>query len=214
VIEVSPGRRFGRWLVVEEVGYKQKYKCVCACGRERNIRVYDLLKGKTRMCRFCSSAAKKSQHGHTANNQMSSEYTSWVHMNQRCNNPKNKSYPRYGGKGIEVFSVWRNSFEAFFLYLGPKPTPAYTIERIDYKKGYVPGNVRWATRHEQALNKSDNVVLEIDGLSKTVSQWAKHPACPVPAGTIYKRLYRSWDPRDAVFTPSQRAVKNVAKNKR
>lgn len=93
------------------------------------------------------------------------------------------------------------------MMVGPRPNIDDTIERIDYNKGYVPGNVKWASRQEQVLNKSDNVVLEIDGVTKTVSQWAEESS--VSGFTIYKRIKRGWlekyGSHKTVFEPSSRA---------
>ena len=196
-IEVEIGRKFGRWIVVEKLSYKQKYLCRCACGHEQNIRVYDLLKGKTLMCRTCS--AKASASGTAVSN--TPEYNTWVHINQRCHNPKNKDFKNYGGRGIEVYSLWRESFEAFFMYIGAKPAPSYSIERLDVNKGYSPGNVTWATKVDQARNKRTNVRVDIDGEIKTVAAWAEDPLCSVPLKTVYKRIERGWDPVAAVLTP-------------
>jgi len=127
-------------------------------------------------------------------------------MNQRCHNPKNKDYENYGGRGIKVFPLWKTSFEAFYMMIGPRPHIDDTIERIDYNKGYMPGNVKWASRQEQVLNKSDNVVIEIDGVTKTVSQWAEDS--PLSGFTIYKRIKRGWPEKHGsyktVFEPSAR----------
>jgi hypothetical protein len=131
-------------------------------------------------------------------------------MIQRCTNPKSKDYPNYGGRGITVCDIWLNSFEAFYLMVGPRPDPSYTLERIDYNKGYEPGNVTWLSREDQTKNKRDNVKLTIDGVTKTVSDWSRDPKCPgnVTEYTIYKRLKRGWDPERAVFTPSATKSKN------
>lgn len=74
---------------------------------------------------------------------------------QRCYNPKHPAFINYGARGITVFDEWRGhgGFAKFIDYIGPKPSPELTIERDNNDLGYVPGNVRWATRSEQAANR-------------------------------------------------------------
>jgi hypothetical protein len=75
-------------------------------------------------------------------------------MIARCENPKRKGYPYYGGRGITVCERWHDP--AAFIAdierdLGPRP-PGLTLDRIDNDGNYQPGNVRWATWSEQAFN--------------------------------------------------------------
>lgn len=206
-VEVQIGDIYGAWLVQKKLDYGQKYRCVCtACGQTvKNIRVYDLIKAKSRMCKRCSVQASKSSHGMSD----TPEYNTWVHMIQRCHNPSNKDYKHYGERGIQVCDIWRESFEAFYMCVGAKPTPEHTIERLEYNKNYEPGNVTWATRTTQNRNKRDNINLTIDGITQTVSMWATDPRCTVTAFTIYKRLSRGWlqtyGAEHTVFSPSSGA---------
>jgi hypothetical protein len=87
----------------------------------------------------------------------SKQYKTWCHMVQRCRNPKNKSYKHYGARGITVFNEWENDFISFFVYIMGLPNAGedgYTIDRIDNDGNYEPGNIRWATKHEQRMNQS------------------------------------------------------------
>ena len=81
-------------------------------------------------------------------------YKCWENMVDRCTNPKSPAYSKYGARGIELSATWRFSFLAFIGHIGPRPSKEYSIDRIDNTKGYYPGNVRWATKYEQAQNTS------------------------------------------------------------
>lgn len=80
-------------------------------------------------------------------------WQTWRDMVKRCHNPAHQSYRHYGGRGITVCDEWRESFRAFLLYMGPKPTSEHSLDRINNDGNYEPGNVRWATRSEQARNR-------------------------------------------------------------
>jgi len=155
------------------------------------------------MCKRCSVGLSKTTHGASPYGKASPEYVTWVHMIQRCHNPTNKDYKNYGGRGITVCDMWRDSFEAFLFMVGKRPNIKDTIERIDTNKGYEPGNVRWASRAEQNVNTRSNVKLTIDGETKTVSEWSRDERCVVSMFNIYKRLERGWNAKDAVFLPSR-----------
>lgn len=73
---------------------------------------------------------------------------------QRCNNPNTLGYANYGGRGIRfVFPSIRTFAEWMLRNLGAKPSSEYSLDRIDNNAHYEPGNLRWATRAEQARNK-------------------------------------------------------------
>jgi hypothetical protein len=73
---------------------------------------------------------------------------------QRCTNPNCHMFADYGGRGIEFRFPTVRAFAQWVLEnIGPKPSDAHSIDRIDNSRHYEPGNLRWATRSEQARNK-------------------------------------------------------------
>ena len=101
------------------------------------------------------------------------EYTAWEHMVQRCTNPKAQQYHDYGGRGITLCREWRESFEAFLRDVGPRPSSLHTLDRPNNDDGYHPGNIRWATRREQQLNRRVNNRIEHEGRVQTLTEWAE-----------------------------------------
>lgn len=73
-------------------------------------------------------------------------------MIYRCNVPSDKRYKKYGAIGIKVCDRWMESFENFISDMGPRPSENYSLDRINGAGNYEPGNCRWATSLEQALN--------------------------------------------------------------
>lgn len=73
---------------------------------------------------------------------------------QRCTNPNSHAYADYGGRGVEFrFPGVRAFAEWVLTNIGPRPTPFHSVDRIDNNRHYEPGNLRWASRSEQARNK-------------------------------------------------------------
>lgn len=92
------------------------------------------------------------------------EYQIWNAIIQRCTNPKQETFQRYGAKGIQVHPRWMGSFEQFIKDLGRRPTDRHQIDRFPNRNGnYEPGNCRWATPSENCRNKDNNVLWEHDG---------------------------------------------------
>lgn len=127
-------------------------------------------------------------------------YLRWNQMRQRCENPKQKDYPNYGGRGIQVCERWRKSFADFAEDVGMPPAPSYQLDRVDNDRGYEPGNVRWATRSQQHRNKRSSINIEINGVTRSLKEWCEQPDA-VAYKTAFKRLKEGKSNYDAVFKP-------------
>jgi hypothetical protein len=131
------------------------------------------------------------------------EYKIWIDMKARCLNPRHGSYSDYGGRGITVCPEWTNDFQPFLDHIGRRPTSRHSLDRIDNSRGYEPGNVKWSTRREQALNTRANHLVTFNGVRKPLLLWAEQvgllPAC------LYHRLHVGWPMMIALYQPPLRS---------
>ena len=163
------GQKFGRLTVVGAAGVDKgrhaMWKCACECGKETIVAGYNLRSGHIRSCGCLLIETRKrikTKHGYAPNGKKPTEYSIWCSMIKRRENPNCKAYPNYGGRGIKVCESWRNDFLAFLNDVGHRPSYDLSLDRIDNDGDYEPGNVRWATRKEQANNKRKQEYGRID----------------------------------------------------
>jgi hypothetical protein len=151
------GQRSGRLVAIRPVSYDDRgnvcWLCKCDCGNYSTVPAFEIKRGGTRSC-GCVIVNNNFnyKHGHTKNNKVSSEYTAWQAMHNRCKNPNVREYKRYGARGIKVCQRW-SVFEKFLADVGLRPHAGLSLDRINNDGDYEPGNVKWSTPKEQANNR-------------------------------------------------------------
>jgi len=142
-------RKFGNLKVVElshSDGNALWYKCQCGCGEMRICNGSDLRLGKVKRCKKC----KKKLH-QTHGKKGSSIWIIWMGIKARCNNPNNRAYKNYGGRGIYHDPRWQH-FKEFYKDMGDRPK-GMQIDRIDNNGPYTKNNCRWVTPKQNCQNR-------------------------------------------------------------
>lgn len=142
---------------------------------------------------------RRPSHGDATHTHRAPEYTIWAMIKARCGNPREQSYPNYGGRGITICDAWRKNYEAFLADVGRRPSAAHSIDRIDVNGNYEPGNVKWSTRFEQHRNTRRNRFLTLNGVTHCLSDWSQITG--ISRGTLNGRLYRGWSDEAILTTP-------------
>lgn len=112
------------------------------------------------------------KHGHKRKNKISKIYRTHHNIVQRCTRKNCSAYKDYGGRGIKLYPPWVE-FKRFLRDIPTCPGNSFTLDRINNSKGYVPGNIKWSTRLEQANNKRNNVFYTYNKETKTLAQWCR-----------------------------------------
>jgi hypothetical protein len=204
-----------KWTVKRRDGRGTRSRCKakCSCGNMGEYEYDNIRSGNTTRCVVCAKEARrrlglsKKTHGLASKSKKEGGkiYYTWQAMKRRCQNPNDKRYKDYGGRGIKVCAEWQ-LFAQFRADMGDPPTDSHTIERIDYNLDYCNSNCRWATPKEQANNKRSNRFISVNGVSKTLQQWADETR--IKRETIARRINSGWEPERAINTPARKFVKN------
>ncbi len=187
------GNRFEKLTVILRSPENDKYgrarwECLCdpkygGCGNVVIVQAGNLKNGNTRSC-GCLLKETVTTHGLTS----SLEYNSWRGIIDRCCNEKHPAYEHYGKRGITVCDEWKESFEAFYRDMGPRPSPQHSIDRRKNDKGYSKENCRWVTPIEQQNNKRTNLYFGFAGEIKTLAQWCR--VLNLSYKKTHRRIYR------------------------
>ncbi len=168
-------QKFGRLFVVSRAGITKEgqatWNCICDCGKETIVQGRFLRNGRIKSCGCLQrevASVRHFKHGMYG----TSTYHIWDAMKSRCLNKNSVHYKNYGGRGIGVCDRWVSSFVDFFADMGERPE-GLTIERIDNDGDYTPENCKWATRQEQSRNCRRNRMIEYQGETLCLLDWAK-----------------------------------------
>lgn len=181
------GNKYGHLTIIEKTKNRYNrtaYIVQCDCGRiSKAVHTkFNLSTGMVKTCNDpeCDFAYQIKRHAQLNKNGITThglshtkEYELWHIIKARCYEPTNISYPYYGGRGITMYEIWIDEFQYFYDYLQTLEETReqfeirtqlsgrkVTLDRIDVDKNYEPGNIRWASQHEQVQNQRSNVLDE------------------------------------------------------
>jgi hypothetical protein len=119
-------------------------------------------------------------------------------MKARCDNSSHPQFKDYGERGISYHPSWAG-FPEFLDYVGEKPFPEATLDRIDNDGDYTPGNVRWADRTTQRINSRQITLVSINGTTKRIMEWCAEYSISI--GAVHRRIKRGMSVEDALTLP-------------
>ena len=202
------GLVFGRLRVTANLGLngngkarkRTTYLCQCECGKEVEVSQNSLTGGNTKSCGclFRDTLVERNKTHGCSDTKL---FKLWAGMISRCEIPSATGYARYGARGITVCERWRKSFVDFALDVGPRPSPRYSLDRIDGSAGYNPENCRWATRKTQIYNSSVVHLISLGEVTASLSDWAR--AAGLNVGTFLSRVKAGWEFEDAITRPTR-----------
>lgn len=113
-------------------------------------------------------------------------YGRWNAMKQRCLNPNNPKYERYGGRGISIHEDWLDfhTYEEWCLSNGYQKE--LTLDRIDTNGNYEPNNCRWVNQQVQQNNRNNNRIIMYKDKEYTLAKLERETG--INRATIAQRL--------------------------
>lgn len=200
------GESYNNWTVIARAKTKIQpsgksvrfWKCICKCGKEKDVNESNLRSGLSKSC-GCVGSAKTSKrntkHGLALSHKRA--FDVWNNLTQRCRNSNNPGYNDYGGRGITVCERWLN-FKNFLDDMGDPPD-SMEIDRIDNNDGYSLNNCRWTIKRINMNNRRNTLEFEWKGVIKPLSFICEE--CGASLHHVTERLNIGWSLDEALSTP-------------
>ena len=199
------GQRFGRLVVIERAENiiyndgrtRVQWLCQCDCHGPNSLVIVSsdhLRSGHTKSCGCLNDGHPKHNAARTT------LYRKWASMLQRCYNPNSQAYENYGGRGITVCDEWHNYINFQNWVNETREDATLTLERINVDGNYCPENCTWATRKEQANNRRNTLIYELNGEKYTLNELCEIYNMPYEAVRRRVRNY-GYDINTALTTP-------------
>lgn len=164
-IEYAPNQKINSLTFLKEVephikpnGRKERKAIFrCVCGKEVESQIVNVKNGNTNSCgchKIEQVRQRFTKHGlsvHPLNKV-------WRNIKGRCNNPKDKDFHYYGGRGIKICDEWLNDFQRFYNWAFANGyRQGLEIDRENNDGNYEPGNCRFVTRAQNNQNRTRSV---------------------------------------------------------
>jgi len=186
------GNQYGKLKVVKEAGKNKRgylFECLCECGNTAIYPGKDLRSGNNKSC---GCIHKKHGQSHSV------IYSAWANMKRRCNDPSNKSYANYGGRGISYDPYWEE-FNNFYEDMKETFEEHLSLDRIDVNGNYSKSNCRWTDKETQSNNTTTNRFITYKGETLTVAKMARKYGI---TEELFKTRFNSgWSVESAIETP-------------
>lgn len=203
------GSKFGRLTVVSFHGKNEKGKylwnCICDCGNEivKPKDGIDLRRGNVKSCGCIRKEWSKHGLSKSKDELTRKIYKTWSSMRERCLNENHKYYKNYGGRGIKICDEWLDIKEGAYRFyewsIKNGASLELSIDRIHNDSDYKPSNCRWVDDGIQNANKRNVRLIEINGESKSVSEWSR--IYNMKYSRVLQRLKLGWDIMKALTHP-------------
>lgn len=133
-------------------------------------------------------------------------YNIFKAMHNRCEDPKNPAYPRYGGRGISVCDEWSlENVHAFISWANENGwKKGLQIDRIDNNKGYSPNNCRFVSSKENSRNRRSNKIVIVNGEQMLLCEAIEKYAVVNKKQFELRYYHRKWPLEKALFQPLQK----------
>lgn len=205
-IEVKRGDRYGQLTVIEEAepirtldGHCQRLVlCRCFCGNTTSVRLVALRRTKNNTTSCGCLTGKTITHGWSAH----PLYRVWTCMKRRCDDPSDRKYQDYGGRGISVCQEWYTMQTFIDWALANGWAKGLQIDRRENNGNYTPDNCRFVTQSVNMRNTRNNHLITFNGETLCLSAWAEKTGIGIQV--LNQRInIKNWPVERALTEPVQ-----------